>query len=301
MSGFRSIDGGVTRRRLPAAPRAVIALLSSCVLIAGSVLAGCASPRAAGARMFPQQPEGQASSDCGSDADTDPLWLDVKDATPTNPGNNVKVVFVAKTPKGHDYGYAIHNGQRGGKSQYDFLLIPTLREKGIECHRIWEPGALNLFAYAFDNLGILPAGTDWALGIESANNRSHEQLHIHVSRLADGVRDDLNKAENSKAGITTEVTKWSGDIISVKGKNFRALRNPNAKGLWDHNVFDTLQIYVAPNDPPGSKPNQPSMADQTMLVTASSKGGVIAIDSDKVSPQTKPNGVDNIEFLLNKK
>lgn len=288
--GYRMLLGP---RRLRLVYRTIGHVLLASTIAAGGILA---APHATGLPLLPQDPAARGS-DCGEDSDPDPLWLDVKDATPQKLGNNVKVVFVAKTSSGKEYGYAVHDGQRGGpaKTKYDYLLIPTIREKGIECHRIWEPGALNLFGYAFDELGILPPGTDWALGIESAENRSHDQLHIHISRLADGVRKDLDAAEVGK-GITTDVKQWSGDHITVKGRTFRALRNPNPKGLWDHNVFDTLAVFVAPNNPPGTKQGEPSMESQTLLITKSSKGGLIAIVSDK----SLHDGANNIEFLLNK-
>jgi CDP-diacylglycerol pyrophosphatase len=302
MPDNRSPDRGLTRQWLLGVPRVVSALLASCALVAASPLAGWMSPGAAsmamrvqlaGTWMLPLQPPGQATSDCGSDSDTDELWTDVKDATPQKPEKNVKVVFVAKTPQGHEYGYAIHDGAQGAQaSKYNYLLIPTLRERGIECHRIWEPGALNLFGYAFDNLGILPANTDWALGIESSQNRSHDQLHIHVSRLTTGARNDLNKVQS----VTNDVKGWNTDVITVQGKSFRALWNKNPKGLWDHNVFDTLAIYVAPNNDPKNPTAAPRMADQTLLVTTYN-GGVIALDSDRNSLK---NGANNIEFLLNK-
>ncbi|MGH3598566.1 MAG: hypothetical protein ACRDUT_21780 [Mycobacterium sp.] len=43
------------------------------------------------------------------------------------------------------------------------------------------------------------------------------------------------------------------------------------------------------------------MANETLLVTKNKKGsGVIVLCSDKVSPDTKPSGVNNIDLLLNK-
>jgi len=203
----------------------------------------------------------------------------VKKHTPTDAGTNLQVVFPDPT---RDYGYAIHNGApHGTPSTYDLLLIPTNRVSGIECGKIWQPNALNLWQYARDAAHLLPPKTHIALGINSAEQRDQDQLHIHVSRLVDGAKADI---DHQRQLITNDPAKWKNSIISVQGKDFRALHVPDL-GI---NLFALLKQNVAPTD----------MFAQTLLVVPDPNGGYDALDSQY---SLSTHGVRNIEFLLNKR
>ncbi len=256
-------------------------------LVAGGLAAAAviAAPAAIGTTL-PQGTGGWAQSwpkpACGNESDNIDLWNDVKNASPTSKGNNIKVVFPNNDK---NLGYAMHDGTEPTKTKYNYLLISAIREQGIECPNLLESGAPEYFRDAFENIDLLPANTDWALGIESANNRSRNQLHIHVSRLQSQARTDIDAAAKSIAG---DEKGWANAHISVMGKQFRAW---NASSM-DHNLFSVLDREIV-------SPLKGSMGNETLLVTANHKGsGYIVLNSDKVS-DLKP-GVDNIELLLNK-
>ena len=134
---------------------------------------------------------------------------------------------------------------------------------------------------------VLAAGCD-ALGIESADNRSRDQLHIHISRLIPDARKDIDKQWKA---IATDESKWKDSVITVLGKKFRAW---NVATL-NHNLFKHLNDDIV-------TPFKVQMRNQTMLVTGCAPNtcnGLIVLNSDKVSPNTNP-GANNIEFLLDK-
>jgi CDP-diacylglycerol pyrophosphatase len=252
-----------------------LALGLGVALVTGPAGAGWASP--------------VAPVPCGDPADNDLLWGYVKDAKPppANPAPNVKVVWPSNDQA---KGYAIHNGAKGG-SKYNYLLVPTVREKGIECPDLLT-NSHEYFKLANDELAMLPAGTDWALGIESANNRTFNQLHIHVSRLSDQARTDINTAVTNKK-VAADQGQWLNSPITVNGRIYRAW---NAATMT-HSFFGNLNDNIV-------KPlkGKVGMGDETMLITQNKGkgGGFIVLSSDKTSGLPKPYGVDNIESLLNK-
>ncbi|MDT0323812.1 CDP-diacylglycerol diphosphatase, partial [Streptomyces millisiae] len=121
---------------------------------------------------------------CGNVHDNVDLWKDVKYATPAHKDGAIDVVF----PGGDkSRGYAVRQGHKPAQLT-DLLVIPTARETGIECDNLLEAGAPHYFKDAFEQASILPPGNqgqapDWALGINSADNRGQDQLHIHVTLL----------------------------------------------------------------------------------------------------------------------
>ncbi|MDV6278679.1 CDP-diacylglycerol diphosphatase [Rhodococcus erythropolis] len=185
-------------------------------------------------------------------------------------------------------GYAMHNGAKGGAPN-NFLLIPTVRIKGIECPNLLDPSTPEYFNLAYRNLHYLPSGTDWALSIESANNRNYNQLHIHVSRLSKGARRDIDKAVVANQ-VAPNQGQWLNSVIAVQNRGFRAW---NADAMT-HSFFGNLNEHVV------EKIKGITMGDQTILITANKQGsGFIVLSSDKKS-NLNPYGVDNTEFLLNK-
>jgi CDP-diacylglycerol pyrophosphatase len=223
---------------------------------------------------------GQSSPDCGDWNDTGGrfyLWDQVKKRTPTDRGTNLEVVF---PDPARDYGYAVHNGAHGAPSTYDLLLLPTNRVSGIECPKIWAPNALNLWQYARDTARRIPSGTNIALGINSAEQRDQDQLHIHVSRIIAGAKTDI---DNQRKLITSDPAKWKATVISVQGKDFRSLHVPDL----NTNLFALLRQYVAPKD----------MFAQAMLVVPDPSGGYDVLDSQY---SLSTHGIRNIEFLLDK-
>jgi len=222
-----------------------------------------------------------ATTGCGDWNDTGGrffLWDQVKKRTPGDRGTNLEVVF---PDPARDYGYAVHNGApHGTPSTYDLLLIPTNRVSGIECPKIWQPNALNLWQYAREAARRIPPNTNIALGVNSAEQRDQDQLHIHVSRLRDDAKADIDAQRHL---IATDPSNWRSAIIRVLDKDFRALHVADLNA----NPFVLLKDHVAPAD----------MFAQALLVVPSPKGGYDLLNSQY---SLSNHGVRNIEFLLDK-
>lgn len=166
----------------------------------------------------------------------------------------------------------------GATVKQSYLLVATDRRKGIECPKIWASGAPNYWIAAWRQAqpgGAGPVAAPIGLGINSAKQRSQDQLHIHMATLLAGVRPQLQELEKH-GEITNDPAKWDQSVVQVKGleehpaghpvsdpRAYRALRVPNLK----RNLFALLNQYV-----PAARQD---MSIQMMAVTA------------RMDPQTK--------------
>lgn len=232
------------------------------------------------------------------------IWDGVTPAkySPTNTGTGNRDI---QWPNGDSTrGWAVHEGQYKPAVDTDLLVVPTVRESGIECANLLGPDAPEYFKHAYDEIGQLPKGTDWALMINSADDRGQEQMHIHLTRLAGFARADIDKAAK---GITTDEHQWLNSEVSLHGRDVHGKQSELrgyrawATGSMNHNFFAKLNDdIVQPLKKQGNK--DAAMAHETMLITANHdpKGpAFIVISSDKNSG-LKPFGVDNLERLLDK-
>lgn len=242
---------------------------------------------------------------CGNVHDNVDLWKDVKYATPAHKDGAIDVVF----PGGDkSRGYAVRQGHKPAQLT-DLLVIPTARETGIECDNLLEAGAPHYFKDAFEQASILPPGNqgqapDWALGINSADNRGQDQLHIHVTLLDPTARADIDQAvKNHK--VTKDEKAWKTSVIGVRGHTEKGPIETSPRGYraWntdnmDQNFFAALNTQiVAPLKKAGA---DVGMNNETLLITKNHQGpGFIVLASDEKSGMT-PFGVNNIERLLDK-
>jgi CDP-diacylglycerol pyrophosphatase len=215
---------------------------------------------------------------CGAQDDKDFLWTTVKDATPQAAGDNVKVVWPNNLKA---QGYAIKNGQKGGHIR-DFLLVPTVRLKGIECPDLLYGTAPEYFLDAYNELPKLPSAlfpkdTDWALSIESVVSRKRQQLHIHLTGLATQARRDIDAALAQKL-VARDEAKWSSSTFPVMGHAFRGWNTDK----MTHSFFTNLNNNVV------KKIQNIGMGDQTMLITTDGHKGFIVLDSDHLSTEYVP-------------
>lgn len=275
-----------------------VAVATGCLLALGVAPLSAADPGGTPAPSFPE---------CGNPADHDVIWdgnggksgQGVKAASPSDFTGNVDVVFPTGEPS---RGYALKNGQHGG-AKYDFLLVPTVRETGIECANLLN-NAPEYFTYAYNYVASgpkgLPPGTDWALGIESGDPhaRSFNQLHIHVSRLRAETRASLNQVSGKCAATEGD---WLKSIVVVNVADINGKIVPKTFRCWNagamtHGFFSNLNNDIV------SKLKGVSMSNETLLITTNKNkpGGFLVLASDKVSPDLNKNGVNNIEGLLNK-
>lgn len=242
---------------------------------------------------------------CGNVHDNVDLWKDVKYATPAHKDGAIDVVF----PGGDkSRGYAVRQGHHPAQLT-DLLVIPTARETGIECDNLTDAGAPHYFKDAFEQVSILPPGNqgqapDWALGINSADNRGQDQLHIHVTLLDPTARADIDQAvKNHK--VTKDEKAWKTSVIGVRGHTEKSPIETSPRGYraWntdnmDQNFFAALNTQiVAPLKKSGA---DVGMNNETLLITKNHQGpGFIVLASDEKSGMT-PFGVNNIERLLDK-
>ncbi len=166
----------------------------------------------------------------------------------------------------------------GATVKQSYLLVATDRRKGIECPKIWAAGAPNYWIAAWRQAqpgGAGPVAAPIGLGINSARQRSQDQLHIHMATLLAGVRPQLQELEKH-GQITNDPAKWDQSVVEVKGleehpaghpvsdpRAYRAVRVPNLK----RNLFALLNQYV-----PAARQD---MSIQMMAVTA------------RINPQTQ--------------
>ncbi|QRY45743.1 CDP-diacylglycerol diphosphatase [Mycolicibacterium boenickei] len=242
---------------------------------------------------------------CGHVHDNVDLWKDVRYATPKHKDGAIDVVF----PGGDkSRGYAVRQGHKPAQLT-DLLVIPTARETGIECDNLTDATAPRYFKDAFEQVSILPPGNqgqapDWALGINSADNRGQDQLHIHVTLLDPTARADIDQAvKNHK--VTKDEKAWKTSMIGVRGHTQAGPIEKSAHGYraWntdniDQNFFAALNTQiVAPLKKAGA---DVGMGNETLLITKNHQGpGFIVLASDEKSG-IAPVGVNNIERLLDK-
>ncbi len=112
---------------------------------------------------------------------------------------------------------------------YQFLLMPLDKVSGIESHGLYQRGAPNYFAAAWQARGH----TEQALGqplprnvaslaLNSPHGRSQHQLHIHV----DCLRADVLQALDAHAGALGP--RWSPLPVPLRGHQYQAYLLPGA-------------------------------------------------------------------------
>lgn len=271
-----------------------------------ALIAAAAAVPAMGLAVAPTAgAQAAAFGPCGNVNDKVDLWKDVRYATPAHKDGAIDVVF----PGGDkSRGYAVRQGHHPAQLT-DLLVIPTARETGIECDNLTDSDAPHYFKDAHDYVGTLPLGNqgqspDWALGINSADNRGQDQLHIHITLLDPTARADIDQAvKNHK--VTKDEKAWKTSVIGVRGHTQAGPieKSPHGYRAWntdniDQNFFAALNSQiVAPLKKSGA---DVGMNNETLLITKNHQGpGFIVLASDEKSGIT-PAGVNNIERLLDK-
>jgi CDP-diacylglycerol pyrophosphatase len=210
------------------------------------------------------------ADDCGSPSDTGNdvyLWTKVQECLQHPPGTCLEV-------NPHE-GVAVVRGSQG---KTDFLLVPTVRIKGIECPKIWQPGAPNYWELAWRKAQVyLPHRTSIGLGINSQAARTQNQLHIHLAAIRNQVKVELGKHDHD---ITQKPEEWKNSVVTVLGRNYRVLRVADLGS----NLFALLREHVATND----------MRDQTLIVTARQPTGFYVLNSQA----SLRNGTSTCDTLL---
>jgi CDP-diacylglycerol pyrophosphatase len=215
-------------------------------------------------------------------ANRDALWTIVHDKCATNHTENPSPCALVDVGAGEDKGYAVLKDLVGA-TQY--LVIPTRKITGIEDPAVLEPDAPNywldawearlfVFARAHKKLPREAIG----LAVNSAGDRSQDQLHIHV----DCLRPDVRQLLTDHAGEIGDTWRKLG--VSLAGREYSAMRLTGAD-LHVKNPFRLLAAAIA-----GSGA---VMADETLVVTGASFGedgaGFILL-ADHADPATGDTG-----------
>lgn len=136
-----------------------------------------------------------------------------------------------------------------------FLLIPTTRISGIDDPRIADANQPNYFAAAWAARFEVEAALhrslprdDIGLAINSAADRSQNQLHIHI----DCLRPDVIKALHEHAATLTET--WSPFPAPLAGHTYLARR-------LDGPTLTANPFRLLANETPAA-----GMADETLVV-----------------------------------
>ncbi|WP_162275052.1 CDP-diacylglycerol diphosphatase [Labrys sp. WJW] len=126
--------------------------------------------------------------------------------------------------KGVDRGFAVLKDNAPTKP-YNYLLIPTKRITGIEDGALLAPDAENYFEHGWaarSHLGaLLEHKLDWsmvALAVNSAKDRSQNQLHIHVGCVRPDIRNAL---ANNEAGLSKG---WSPLKLPTSDRPYSGLK-----------------------------------------------------------------------------
>lgn len=79
-----------------------------------------------------------------------------------------------------------------------YLLLPTVRVSGIESPQLLEPGGPHYLADAWQDRDVMAtrfgrpiADDDIMLALNSPHGRTQNQLHVHISCIAPGVKQSL--------------------------------------------------------------------------------------------------------------
>jgi CDP-diacylglycerol pyrophosphatase len=238
-----------------------------------------------------------AFSPCGNPKDTTShIWNGVKHATPMLKLGNRDVVFPNKD---RSLGYAVHDGQAKPRSDVNLLVVPTVREHGIECDNLLDAAAPHYFNDAYSEVSLMK-GPDWALGINSKDERDQDQLHIHLTRLYGPARADIDRAVKENK-VPRNEHDWQKSVIEVTGHDQHGNDNKHAYRAWntdsmDYNFFAKLNDDIV--KPLKKSHSGAGMEHETMLITQNKQGtGFVVLESDR---NTGIHGVANIEPLLNK-
>ncbi len=208
-------------------------------------------------------------ADCGGDLDPDKLWIAAK----------ADVIDVHEPEKGK-WKYVILDGAPfGWKGKYNKLLVPKVRVTGIECAKILQPDALNVWKYAWEQAKHDWPNVDVLVGINSYDGRTDNQLHIHLTALKKNIRTQLDGLSSQIHGVS----EWNKSIHALgpglNGKTY-VYRIAYVDRIDTVNPFTLLDTNVA------AKCTANDRFAQSLAIVARKSGGYFLI-ATQGEPDTK--------------
>nr|BFD80740.1 hypothetical protein StreXyl84_01410 [Streptomyces sp. Xyl84] len=195
------------------------------------------------------------------------------------------------------------------KGKKGYLLVPTDRVRGIECPALIS-GPLarnNYWQTAVERADYWFKKPRWGtvgLGVNAAGSRSHDQLHIHMSAVRQGVRAELDKARQAGT-VAGDLKSWPNRLTTVTGSDEE--KNPPQPDPRSYRVVhvDSFQLYnlfIALYDSVVT-PTHEEMGEQTMTVIGAGSGpadGYYILNSRKDLPHTAPapKGIGYCDSIL---
>lgn len=194
--------------------------------------------------------------------DPDGLWKVVSTKCVPNQrdtGNPAACIEV-NVSKGVDSGFLVLKDSDPLKP-YEYLLIPTQPITGIESKKVLEAGASNYFEDAWAArsylITLLKAPLAWdmvGLAVNSAEDRSQDQLHIHIDCIRWDIRTNLRSREDALSNRWSElklpapdhpymIMKLETDSLA-ESNPFRLLAD-GISGAKEHMDLETLVLIGA--------------------------------------------------------
>ena len=228
-----------------------------------------------------QAPPPYPPADCGSDDDTDHgdphspnhLWVEVKKVRNLHP--NGYVVF--------DRGFA------GFKLDYNGLLCPTDRVKGIECPKVVAKGAKNFWPIAWAKAHPVNLHESRVLvTVNSMEGRTQDQLHFHLTVLKTDIRAQLEKIDPSNARIDS----WNKNLYILTTTNSEThnddtyvYRIAHVDNLTDTDPFTLLNNQIALQKDPAKGTRYEDRFAQSLAIVKGPKGAGFFLIATQGQPQ----------------
>ncbi|MBV8409963.1 MAG: CDP-diacylglycerol diphosphatase [Alphaproteobacteria bacterium] len=140
-----------------------------------------------------------------------------------------------------------------------YLIVPTVKVTGIEDPLVLSRPVVDFWQYGWARSATYPGrpASDTALAINSADGRTQNQLHIHISCVRHDVKDIL---------LGSKISSYPGRAIT--------LRLPPQQHIYQvvraDGLGGSLSPFVLIHDSPAGRTN---MANQSIAVVGSSRAG----------------------------
>jgi len=221
-------------------------------------------------------------ADCGSVDDTDKneprnhLWVEVKRVRDLHP--NGFVVF--------------GRGFLGFKLDYNGLLCPTERIKGIECPKVVAQGAKNLWEIAWDKASPPNLAKPKVLvTVNSMDGRTQDQLHFHLTVLKDDIRTQLDKLDPSKL----DISNWNKSLHILYTTNTEThkddsyvYRIAHVDNLKDTDPFTLINDHIALQKDPKTQHVYNDRFAQSLAIVKGPNGAGFFLIATQGQPTQKP-------------